>query len=345
MNPIYENQCLTTTFEKLGFESTAKKYNPIVFIEQDSPPQPSTQLPDTAITAEICSKYYPTLLSLHAPPDPNEVNCSTPGCQNTGPMYLCQTCFSSSSFCCECTKAKHKHLPFHKVNTWDESAKCYTSTSWSTIGMVFSFLHDDGTPCISQGTVRQLQTLNVNGIHEVPYYLCACLVNTQNRQTASATQLLANKLFPATSNSPSSAFTFELLEQFDALNLNGFINIKQFCDTITSLTPRELQNHNQVSQNCSINTKFMFSQAPGSLRANFHYAVRIWRLFRIMKSRSFRSYEELLSTSIVRGCPACPHPSINIPADWHKHPYRYAIIKHAPKLTNDSQKAAVLNML
>src|ERR1700742_885397 len=50
----------------------------------------------------------------------------------------------------------------------------------------------------------------------------------------------------------------------------------------------------------------------------------MWRLFRIIMALSICVYEDLKDMSIVRGCPACPQPTVNIPDDWCNHPYKYA---------------------
>jgi len=217
-----------------------------VFIEQNPEPTISADSPDTALVAELCNRYYPVILSHHAPLQSATHLCYSQGCRNSGPFYSCISCFKSSLYCRECIKCRHEDLPFHRINLWNTLEKCYTPITWCSLEMVWSLHHEDGTTCTARGTVRNMQTLHVNGVHNIPYYLCTCFLNAHHHQTASPTQLLANKMFPATSNSPVSAFTFELLEHFDALNLSGFINIKQYCDTMIELTPREVQNHNEV---------------------------------------------------------------------------------------------------
>jgi hypothetical protein len=52
--------------------------------------------------------------------------------------------------------------------------------------------------------------------------------------------------------------------------------------------------------------------------------VRLWRLFKVMMANGTRDYSELLKKSIVRDCPACPQPGINIPDDWKADPQKYA---------------------
>jgi hypothetical protein len=104
--------------------------------------------------------------------------------------------------------------------------------------------HTDGRLCPSRG--RETACLTVaatNGKHIIKYYKCLC---QDTGRVASATQLVANKLFPATLLSPEVAFTFELMNMFDIVNLHSSINIKQFCDSILCLTPEELRPSNEV---------------------------------------------------------------------------------------------------
>src|SRR5215467_6467987 len=65
------------------------------------------------------------------------------------------------------------------------------------------------------------------------------------------------------------------------------------------------------------------SQATGTLRANFHQAIRLWRLFKVMKNNGFKNYKEMESSSVVQTCPACPHPDINLDENWKERPNGY----------------------
>ena len=226
-----------------GSHSSPQHYAPIKFIDVEQSNEPSFELPDSHSLNQLCNLYYPAILSLRAPAQPADATCSTPGCNENGPYYRCSSCLPTGWYCCECIKKQHQNLLFHYISAWDPKRGFHVSTPWQQLEMVWALQHEDGSACESRTAVRNLMVLHVNGIHNFHYYRCSCSIGSQHRRSAPPTQLLANKLFPATSSYPTVAFSFELLEQFDALNLSGFINIKQYCDAVLALTPRELRNH------------------------------------------------------------------------------------------------------
>lgn len=239
------------------FNLLSKTYEPILFLEPDEHTDEFEDFPNSSRIAGLCNIYYPVLLSLHAPPLYH--GCSTPGCINVDTLHQCLTCFNPSTYCSSCIKLQHTHQPFHKLRTWDDHAHCYISTCLADIGMIWSLFHEDGTTCSSQGSTRKIQVLHTNGLHSISYYLCRCHLQIQNPQTVSPKQLLVNRLFPATDKSPTSAFTFELLELFDSLNLIGFINFKQFCDAVMGCSSKDSQNHGEVSKTCNNHSQILIN--------------------------------------------------------------------------------------
>ena len=200
--------------------------------------------PDTNEIKQVSDQYYPILISMHAPP-PNLQRCSSTTCLKTAlsetlvDLFCCEDC-TRHWFCKDCLLRQHEMLPFHRISTWSNDDHCKISVTLAGLGLVLPLCHDDGTPCRSSGIQRKIQVFATTGLHEAIYYQCTCNVTASiTKNTATATQLLANKLFPATSTEPNYAFTFDLLELFDVINLTGFINIKQFCDSILNLTPNE----------------------------------------------------------------------------------------------------------
>jgi len=204
------------------------------------------QLPDMSSVSHISDQYYEQLVSSHSKQGTS--TCSNLNCKHhpDGPLYLCSTCFGNKPYCQHCIKEQHQSLPFHRILVWDDTCCCYISANWTDLNMAWTLVHKDGKQCTSEGRVRRLQVLHVNGMHILPYHVCNCFIGGEKRASASPLQLLANNLFPATSLSPTSSFSFEVMELFDSLNLNGFINIKQFCDSLIELTPRDMLYNDEV---------------------------------------------------------------------------------------------------
>jgi hypothetical protein len=213
-------------------------------------------------TETISNDFYLIILSLHAPfSQKGSIYCADSCCKApSGPWYQCTTCFSAKVYCGRCIRKRHQDHPFHRIACWDVDGKCFIPIQWTALQMAWTFVHEDGSDCTSHGTIRNLSVLHVNGMHEIPYHSCSCILNDRKTQSGiRPTQLLANRLFPATFTAPTTAFTFEVLETLDALNLVGFINIKQFCDALSSLNPRSTRNTFDVSTKTKHASCFVFN--------------------------------------------------------------------------------------
>lgn len=41
-----------------------------------------------------------------------------------------------------------------------------------------------------------------------------------------------------------------------------------------------------------------------------------------MENQGAQNYLELMKNGVSPSCPACPHPSINLPENWNQHPMK-----------------------
>ena len=100
------------------------------------------------------------------------------------------------------------------------------------LGHVITLFNLNGDECRCARLTTNLRTLEVlhtNGFHRASYPLCHC--DQLLLQPITPERLLTNGLFPATENQPQRAFTFEVLKEFDYLNIYGYVNVKQFLDS------------------------------------------------------------------------------------------------------------------
>ena len=82
---------------------------------------------------------------------------------------------------------------------------------------------------------------HVNGFHEVFVEFCAC--NGSQKQPY---QLINSNLFPATLEKPETAFTFELLDTFQKLNLRSKINAYDYHRSLQEMTDAALPEDTAV---------------------------------------------------------------------------------------------------
>lgn len=205
-------------------------------------------VPDYSQIKAKVNRYYPVLVSQHVPATPTITHCYTAGCD--GPheaYYTCQQCARCRWYCQRCLVERHRDHPLHRIEKWNANEGRKLHTSLADLGLVLQLDHPDGLPCTCAASARAVKTLDVlhvDGVHRLCYELCRLETDTEKRRTVSPEQLLANRLFPATDQRPEQAYTFDLLRQYDLLDLYGFINIKQYCDGVLSMGP----NGGEVSE-------------------------------------------------------------------------------------------------
>lgn len=208
--------------------------------------------PDYLDIKDHCNRYYPHILKMFAPASHHMERCSNTSCQsdNKIPCYTCTCCFNRQWFCKRCIVESHQNNPFHRIKKWDAENFTSISVSLKSLGLIMRLNQLEGRLCTcsqAESGLHDLEVLHSNGIHEIKYSICDC-GTSRNSQPTSAEQLLTNGLYPATNKAPRRAFTFEVLSEYDFLNLFAFINIKRFLDTKSYITPKELQCSEQVSE-------------------------------------------------------------------------------------------------
>lgn len=174
-----------------------------------------------------------------------------------------KSCFCSGWMCSSCIVAEHKTSPFHRIVKWDENKKFCEAISLQELGLVVRLQTTDGISCTCSDrpqNCRPIEVLHTNGVHNISYIACTCGGRT-NVRSASPEQLMTNALWPATYAQPEKAYTFQLLQHFDTLNLFGYINIKQFLDGIARIRS---DDNSEVSPNyvfpfLPLNTKIFVS--------------------------------------------------------------------------------------
>ena len=106
----------------------------------------------------------------------------------------------------------HHRLPFHVVRKWN--GHFFENTDLKDMGVVLHTGHQ-GSPCPNGTSINggkiQIATPAEIFVHQVAY--CAC-EQADGSLVAKDIQLLRIRLYPATSQNPSTAFSFDCLDDF-----------------------------------------------------------------------------------------------------------------------------------
>ncbi|KAF8955089.1 hypothetical protein BDZ97DRAFT_1968746 [Flammula alnicola] len=273
-------------------------------INDEPLPKSKTQ---TSETLEEFQEKLPTLLQhiLDHEASPNvgqPCACQVPNANRTTRCYDCQ--FYEIS-CSDCFIRSHANLPTHWAEVWDSDRGFFVRHDIATLKPDISSINlgHAGLPCLSRyATNLVFHVIDTNGIHTTKIRFCICKGNP-NR----VDQLMRARLFPATINQPTTAFSFQVLHQFHIHHLESKESAYDFIGSLRRLTDNAFPQH---------------IADPSS---QFRMVMRIWRLLTAMKrSGQAHGIDSYLTHrregNLIVHCPACPDPHINMEPGWERTP-------------------------
>ena len=109
----------------------------------------------------------------------------------------------------------------------------FQKTALNNLGFRFYAAHEH-TPCPSADSTYSITVIDVNGVHYIDIQFCACTedVNYVERYR----QLLRVGWYPASFQRPKTAFTFNVLDTYHKLSLQGKLNLYDFFSSILQKT-------------------------------------------------------------------------------------------------------------
>ncbi|KAF9554491.1 hypothetical protein CPC08DRAFT_737663 [Agrocybe pediades] len=208
----------------------------------------------------------------------------------------CKDCAHGSLLrCTDCIINAHRHLPLHRTEKWNGAF--FDRFSLQAIGLRYQLGHSGG-PCPNPSPgPANFVVFCVTGPHFVSVDFCNCL-----QKLPPYTQLLREKWFPATLTRPQTVFTFDSMEMFHELTLQGKTSLYDYYHTL-------LRRFDNAGLHSSINR---FTEV--------HRVFRMWRNLMALK-RAGRGHDPdgvsgTASGELLLECAACPHPGKNLPVDW-----------------------------
>ncbi|EPS99172.1 hypothetical protein FOMPIDRAFT_1091383, partial [Fomitopsis schrenkii] len=244
------------------------------------------------------------ILAAEAPPD-KHLQCA---CGRAATTTRCHECVQGWFQCPDCLVQLHRLLPFHWVEV--SNGRCLEKRDLSELGLIL-YLGHQGLPCtalrMADRPIKYTLT-HTNSVHHVYVQECCCQAKHNT-----VSQLLHMGLFPATLERPESAFTFELLRQWD---LHFQTSKKSAYDFFKALH-RLMDN-------------------TGTRAVKLNVVSRLWQHLTAMKRAGVHHGLMLPNclTTMTVPCFACPWPGFNMPANWKETPSELAYI-HVCELGGD----------
>ena len=144
-------------------------------------------------------------------------------------LYKCLTCIFPTLLCGSCIAKTHMSSPLHRLVHWN--GRHFDNVDQSSVGVHISVPHANGSLCSNPTSVGSVTIVDLNGFHELNIEFCGC-----EHAAALDIQLLSVQLFAASAISPKTAFSFQLLEQFRVLHLEGKTSAHTFVNALVRLT-------------------------------------------------------------------------------------------------------------
>ncbi|KAJ3710041.1 hypothetical protein C8R42DRAFT_597743 [Lentinula raphanica] len=219
-------------------------------------------------------------------------------CSREAPaLFRCRECFSKKLMCRVCCVKRHLDNPLHFIEEW--SGQFFRRTSLFHLGLWVQLGHDDQSRCAIPKFTK-LTVIHTSGIQHVRVAFCCCF---QNVGVGHWKQLIRNEWYPATLERPKTCATFSVLNTFHKMTLEGKCTTYDFHSALVKLT-------NNTGQ---IETKDRYK--------DFLRMMRQWRHLKMLihagrGNDGVRNIEQTARGELAVGCPACPHPDINLPSNW-----------------------------
>ncbi|KAH8089855.1 hypothetical protein BXZ70DRAFT_909950 [Cristinia sonorae] len=232
----------------------------------------------------------------------NQETCIT--CKVADADYRCRDCSTDFRRCANCLVGEHKHLLLHRIEVF--TGVYFAKASLRDLGLWLQLGHGGGPcPMASPCNNRLLTVVDVSGIHEVTVNYCQC-IDALGQSQDHWMQLLRTGWYPATTERPQTAFTFQALDLYLELNWQAKTNLHDFYKTLERLTDKT-----------GVTSEYYRYRQMG-------LAVRQWRHLHALK-RAGRAHDPLGVANTSPGelaleCAACPHPGRNIPQGWEQSP-------------------------
>lgn len=109
----------------------------------------------------------------------------------------------------------------------------FERTSLGKLGYCYHLGHQN-TPCPLSEKTRTIVVIDDNGIHHVNVQFCTCEESSQ--WVEGYRQLLRVGWYPASFQRPATAFTFNVLDSYHKLALQGKLNLYDFYSSIMQKT-------------------------------------------------------------------------------------------------------------
>ncbi|KAJ6555358.1 hypothetical protein DFH09DRAFT_1084916 [Mycena vulgaris] len=225
----------------------------------------------------------------------------------------CNDCTEYEMSCSACFVNAHIQNPFHWAEVWDSSQGFFIRHDISKLGHIIQLGHQ-GQGCPAPIGERLFTIVDANGIHSTRLAFCGCKEQPPNK----IKQLMRARLFPATTRDPHTAFTVNMLKQFQLHNLESKKAAYDYLGAIRRLSDNS------------------FTADVANPYAAFLRVVRVFNYLTLKKrAGQLHGIDAVIVHrpvgNLLVWCPACPEPGFNSDPNCPQTP-------HSLRHLNQSQR-------
>ncbi|KAF9035672.1 hypothetical protein BDZ89DRAFT_946871 [Hymenopellis radicata] len=222
-------------------------------------------------------------------------------------LFRCNSCGDFLE-CRRCICARHSRIPLHFLEVW--RGDYFERTTLHELGLVYQVGHG-GAPCPNPDKTPRLMTVvHTTGIHTVAFRYCDCIWADRQLRWQ---QLFRTAWYPATTHTPQTCATIEVLDLYRRLKVMATVNVRDFVSCLENLTD-------------AWGTEW----TPDRYKA-FARMARQWALLMRVRWAGVAFEVGGLSNaawgSVAVECWACPRVGVNLPVGWEnvdeEHRYRF----------------------
>ncbi|KAJ7089398.1 hypothetical protein C8R44DRAFT_556861, partial [Mycena epipterygia] len=219
----------------------------------------------------------------------------------------CRDCRQYDLSCETCWIKNHKNNPFHWAHVWKPQLGFFVKHDISAVGggTHSTTLGHYGKPCPNAGNPQMMTVVEPNGIHATKIHFCSCHENPT--VDSKFDQLMKAGYFPGSTDSPRTAFSFDVLKRFHLASLESKTAALDYISCLRRLTDNST-------------TADVPDPYPAFLPTNriYQYLKTLVRLGQVHGIDEFMPYRP--SENLVVNCPACPEVGVNVDIDSPRTP-------------------------
>ncbi|KAJ6521770.1 hypothetical protein DFH09DRAFT_1330882 [Mycena vulgaris] len=228
-------------------------------------------------------------------------------CGNGVRTTQCRDCRQYDLSCESCWIRNHENNPFHWAHVWKAELGFFVKHDISAVdgGNHAVSLGHYGKPCPNAGTSQMTTLVEPNGIHATKIYFCGCHDNPS--VDSKFDQLMEAGYFPSSTDSPRTAFSFDVLKRFHLASLESKTAALDYISCLRRLTDNST-------------TAEVPDPYPAFLPTNriYQYLKTLVRLGQVHGIDLFMPYR--MAENLVVTCPTCPEIGVNVDIDLPRTP-------------------------